>query len=1417
MFHEIRMTGNQAVHAGLKDITEAERILNIVYSLSEWFVDTFYATTRSQTSQSESNSTLTQPNSINNHSLDDIIYIDLEVDSHGNIYRVGLKDSSVKLDTTDVASIISKLDSEKQLLICGHNFRRFDYPHLQKLYPDLENFLIIDTLELSVIAFPLEYSHKLNKEYKPTDFSKNNPLEDALATAKLLQEIIETLSRKSKYILQILIYLLSCGNDDASKAYKVLFGVQDLSKPDINLLPSNLLSEIDTNFLEDYIEKSSDRDFDERLCLAGILAWKYESKFTHSTLPPSGWLSQLPGFQSLMNNLSPLEFTYQPYLQEFGIKEFRNNQEEAIQSILSHENPIIIMATGGGKSLCYQLPALLLSRKQRGLSVVISPLQALMEDQVKGLLEKGLDFATFINGNLTTSDRSIRLQQVRDGEKDLLYISPEQLRSPSIRALFQQRLPSLIVFDEAHCISQWGHDFRPDYRYAPKFINQLYQTQQRQLPLMAFMTATATKEVRDDIKELLTAYQISIGREIASSSKRENLKYQIIPTSGQDKDRILIEQVKDTLKLGGAILIYTTTRRDTEKLAKLLEQNNIDCAFYHGRISREDKREILQKFKSKELNVIVATCAFGMGIDRPDVRAVIHHTMSSNLETYVQESGRAGRDGKPAECKLLFDQRDSDTVFFLQSLNWLSEKELCIIFLYLRNLRDQVFKQASETYFWVTTNEIFRFSDLDKEFAQDNEQLDTKIKVALHYLETFGMIEREENQSSFVKFDLVYSTPAESLKVFEVYAHKNNLSLYQKHQFKCLILAMHVAKAYCETNEGLYSLEKLADQSGLEVKELKKKIKELQEAGICSSEIPIVIIIDKAKGERGGAIYKLNNLKKKEKEIADALSQTLSVTLQKQVNCKALATYIDPDRKKKISASQILEVIENWHLLGWTDYKMIRNNIIKFTKFEVGDYFDNHYAFVKAILDAVYQPLGEVTGKKIRVNQSINELLEKINQSMYPQICVEEDLEKALMWMYRNKIILIGEGLNLSTQYMKLKVIKNVRVTKIQDEYPKKVQPHYGSQIRRTHIMLDYAEKCYKKEFEPQQYIDDYFNLPKDEFNSVHPEINTPSKLLPVTQEDFDRIMSPLNPIQKEIVLCEAPAICVIAGPGSGKTRTIVHRIAYLIKVKRVDPSKIIALAYNRNAVRELRIRLQKLIGELASRLRVYTFHGLSLAILGRTVEKTKAAGNNRSQVVEEKFEALIKDACQYLTQIDEDQDSEDLQLRVSQLVGNCEYIFVDEYQDVAEYEYNLVKLIAGLQVLEDKSKSVATNICVIGDDDQNIYEFRGTSTEYIRSFQAEYQAKQFLLTENYRSTEPIIAAANRLIQNNTDRLKRRGDEQVRIDNARVGQGGLEVQALNCKKMKTIKLNLLKIELRKGSIMESNLVRLQLLLDGGTC
>lgn len=1300
-------------------------------------------------------------------------YLDLEVNSEGNIYRIGVESPDFSKDATseDFDTFYQQLTDLKlkNFSICGHNFRRFDYSYLIKQQPELHPWLVIDTLELSVLAKPLELSHKLSKEYKPSQYARNNPLEDARATKRLLHESVETLLKKPRSLQKTYAWLLTCGTEEADQAYKQLFstlGLEVKEAPTLETLPPEAIAEFDRPYLQGFWTHSTTKNFDSRLCMAALLAWNYERRVTNSADAFPRWLTHLSGFQNILNDLSPLileGFTYHPYLNEFGISNFRGRQEESVQAILEGHNPLVVMATGGGKSLCYQLPALMLHERQRALTVVISPLQALMADQVADLKAVGLNFATYINSSLSKLERLRRLEELYKGLRGLLYISPEQLRSISIITLLQERPPALWVIDEAHCITQWGHNFRPDYRYIPKFIRELYDERQLPLPPLALMTATATAAVRNDIKQLFADSGLSINREILSSSFRENLEYKIIPTySNKTKEPILLSEVRQALEQGGGTLVYTTTKKNAEKLANLLNREKIAARHYHSGISREEKEDILQAFKTGELNVVTATCAFGMGINRKDVRAVIHHTMSSNLENYAQESGRAGRDGKPATCTLLFDERDTDVIFFLQSLSQPSQTELANIFTSTRAIRDRL--KASEDWFWVTPHEIYQSSDLE-EMAPD--QRDTKIKVALYNLETFRMLKRAENLSTFIKFQLLHRSLHESYQQFEQYSQQHNLPDSQIEQFKRLIDVMHVLKVRSHQEDAYCPLEQLSDESGIEPKELRSRIQELQQAGVCSFEIPLALLV--TKGVTGDARKHHESLRTLEQELLEALLEIKGEGDSVQVNLRGLASRLDPDGSKKTNASALMDILDGWASESWVSIKHIGDHVVKLSEIKVLENLERHKTLASSIIEVLYEKLGSKKGALLRVEYQIGQLLKDVTERSQPLIWSSEELEAVLLWLHERKILRLTEGLNLFQQAFKVQVIKSVKITTISRRYPE-IQSRYYEQARRTHIMMKYGSMPDKTARE--QLIEDYFRRSPNEFNEVYPELATEEVKRPVTQDDYNSIIEPLNSTQRAIVLAQEPALAVIAGPGSGKTRTIVHRIAYLVKVKRVDPARILVLAYNRNAVGELRLRLQTLVGSLASRLRVFTFHGLALALLGRSL------GQLRREQNQVDFKALLQEACKLFEPTDELEDEDvDAQARRIRLLGNLEYIFVDEYQDVAEDEYRLIQRIAGLGESEDESRSVQINLCVIGDDDQNVYEFRGTSPEYIIQFEGKYSAKRALLTENYRSTEPIIEAANNLIRNNKQRCKKTLEEQVRINSDRQGIGGLPVSA----------------------------------------
>ena len=326
--------------------------------------------------------------------------------------------------------------------------------------------------------------------------------------------------------------------------------------------------------------------------------------------------------------------------QFFGYESFRPLQEEGMRDALAGHDTFVLMPTGGGKSLCYQLPAL----AKGGLTIVVSPLIALMKDQVDALDEAGVA-ATYLNSTLSAGESRERLAKLYNGEYRLLYVAPERLMLPEMLERLIEWRPGLIAVDEAHCISEWGHDFRPEYRQIAELRGRFPET-----PLMA-LTATATERVREDIVSQL---RLREPKRFVASFNRVNLTYRVIPRSQP------LRQVLDVAKrhTGESGIVYCASRNSTERLAKRLSEKGIQAVPYHAGLDADVRAKNQEAFIRDEVQVVCATIAFGMGIDKPDVRFVIHHDLPKNIEGYYQETGRAGRDGLPADCVLLFNASD---------------------------------------------------------------------------------------------------------------------------------------------------------------------------------------------------------------------------------------------------------------------------------------------------------------------------------------------------------------------------------------------------------------------------------------------------------------------------------------------------------------------------------------------------------------------------------------------------------------------------------------------------------------------------------------------------------------------------------------------------------------------------------------
>jgi len=324
----------------------------------------------------------------------------------------------------------------------------------------------------------------------------------------------------------------------------------------------------------------------------------------------------------------------------FGYDAFRPLQKEIIERVIANEDCVVLMPTGGGKSLCFQLPTLI----RDGITVVISPLISLMKDQVDGLIASGVN-AALINSSLTQSAIVTVIEQIKSGDVKILYIAPERLGIPEFEATLHMLPVSLFAIDEAHCISEWGHDFRPEYRN----LNRL-RTKFPNIPIIA-LTATATEKVRDDIVKQLALPSPNI---FVSSFNRQNLSYEVLPK--KDSFKTILSLL--THYPNESAIIYCFSRKDTESIADKLTKHGYKAGVYHAGLTAEKRRDNQERFIRDDIRIMVATIAFGMGIDKPDVRLVIHHSLPKSVEGYYQETGRAGRDGLPARCVLLFSLAD---------------------------------------------------------------------------------------------------------------------------------------------------------------------------------------------------------------------------------------------------------------------------------------------------------------------------------------------------------------------------------------------------------------------------------------------------------------------------------------------------------------------------------------------------------------------------------------------------------------------------------------------------------------------------------------------------------------------------------------------------------------------------------------
>lgn len=437
----------------------------------------------------------------------------------------------------------------------------------------------------------------------------------------------------------------------------------------------------------------------------------------------------------------------------FGLTDFRPKQEDAITSILHGDDTLVLMPTGGGKSLCYQLPAIALE----GVAIIISPLIALMKDQVDKLLSLGIS-ARAINSSLTIDESKRVFDEVRLGDVKLLYVSPERLETRMFQELMNDIHVSFIAVDEAHCISEWGHDFRPSYRRITNFYHSFPDGR----PPIIALTATATIDVRADIKEQL---EIENTSEFITSFYRENIRYAVL------NDTEKIQSVLNIIsQVDGSAIVYTSSRQRCDDMSLRLREHGFAAESYHAGIQTNIRNSIQERFLFDKTKIIVATSAFGMGIDKPDVRAVIHYDIPATLEAYYQEAGRAGRDGNDSIAVLLYNTRDERTHEFLVGRNHPTEELLSLTYEIVWDFAGKSIGEEYEHTLRISENELLRrlagrTTNLDRileileeagyitiqELTKDNITSEITPRVTIESMQKFLLRTKDESQKAIIR------------------------------------------------------------------------------------------------------------------------------------------------------------------------------------------------------------------------------------------------------------------------------------------------------------------------------------------------------------------------------------------------------------------------------------------------------------------------------------------------------------------------------------------------------------------------------------------------------------------------------------------------------------------------------------------
>ena len=1307
--------------------------------------------------------------------------LDLEVGKEdGRIHAFG----AVRADTggrqvfngADLPAALVRVDdlADGAAFVLGHNLIAFDLPYLAAANPDLRLLKLpaVDTLRLSPLAFPRNPYHHLIKHYQNGGLKRgrvNDPELDARLALEVFGDQRKALRVAEPDLLAAWHWLSTPEPEGEDRAlddfFSELRGSHRPSEAEARAAIGRRLEGAACATHGREAMAAADRS---GWALAYALAWLSVSG-GNSVMPP--WVRhQFPEAGLLVRRLRNTACAdpacgwcrerhdaRKELTRWFGFDDFRPEPADAdgrpmqrsiVEAAMAGKHVLGILPTGTGKSLCYQIPALSRYDKTGALTVVISPLVALMADQVAGLEAHGIGSCVTINGLLSMPERADALDRVRLGDAGILIISPEQLRARSLRRVLDQREIGGWVLDEAHCLSRWGHDFRPDYRYVSRFIQE--KAGAEPVPPVLCLTATAKPDVTADI---VRHFRDKLGIELAvfdGGAERTNLTFEVIPTTGGEKFAHIHQILSSYLPpaVSGGAIVYCATRRQSEEVAEFLQLKDVAADHFHAGLPPETKKDVQRRFIGGELRAIAATNAFGMGIDKPDVRLVVHADIPSSLENYFQEAGRAGRDREPARCVMLYTVDDVERQFGMSARSRLTREEIHGILRALRNL-DRKKRLDGEVV--ATAGEILG-EDEDKAFERDSATDDTRVRTAIAWLEEAELLTREENEVQVFPSSLRVSS------VEEARAKLQRASVPEIYRGQLLRVVGAVIEAGADES---LTTDDLMTESGLNTEEVRAALYDLERLGIASNDTALTAFVHA--GVERASLKRLKEAAKLEtaliahmREAAPDQGKGDTSALHLRIAAQMLRDDGVPDplpeRLWRIVRGIAYDGRGEDGAAGSLGVRKQDAETVRVTLQREWAALEETARLrreaARLLLDHLLACLPSGSrGTDLLAETTLGKLLQAIESDLVLKTSVRDTsklLDRALLWLHEQEVIRLNKGLAVFRPAMTVRLERDRRGFARADFEP--LALHYQGQVLQIHVMVEFAERGLEAITEAARLALDYFTMTEEDFLQRWLPGRDREIGRETTPESWRTIVESLkNPIQQRIVSDdrEQTNALVLAGPGSGKTRVLVHRIAYLIRARRENARGILALAYNRHAAVDIRRRLGELIGDDARGVTVLTCHALAMRLAGASFTGRMESPDD------EMFREVIRRAVELLR--GEGLPPEEADDRRERLLAGFRWILVDEYQDIGPDQYELISAIAG-RTLEDEAGKLT--LFAVGDDDQNIYAFNGASLEFIRRFEADYGPKPAFLTANYRSTGHIVAAANAVIVPARQRMK---------------------------------------------------------------